>query len=115
MKLIVLMSTYNGEKYLREQLNSLVTQKFKPDQIMIRDDGSNDSTMDIIKYYADSYKFIKYYQGENLGPAKSFMELINKAEDADYYALCDQDDVWFDDKLSTAVDTLERGGSHDFF
>ena len=107
MRIIVLLSTYNGERYLREQLNSLVTQKLKPFQILIRDDGSSDATMDIIKYYADSYKFIKYYQGENLGPAKSFMELINKAEEADYYALCDQDDVWFEDKLSTAVNTLE--------
>ena len=101
------MSTYNGEKFLREQLNSLVTQKLKPDQIFIRDDGSTDATMDIIKYYADSYKFIKYYHGENLGAAKSFMELINKAEEADYYALCDQDDVWFEDKLQVAVNTLE--------
>ena len=107
MKLIVLLSTYNGEKYLREQLNSLVSQKLRPNQIFIRDDGSSDSTMDIIKYYADSYKFIKYYQGENLGPARSFMELIKKAGDADYYALCDQDDVWFEDKLSIAVETLE--------
>ena len=59
MKLIVLMSTYNGEKYLKDQLNSLVTQELLPDQILIRDDGSSDSTLDILKYYSDSYKFIK--------------------------------------------------------
>lgn len=107
MKLIVLMSTYNGEKYLKDQLNSLVTQELLPDQILIRDDGSTDSTMDILKYYSDSYKFIKYYKGENLGPAKSFMELIKNCDDADYYALCDQDDVWFKDKLKVAHETIE--------
>ena len=83
MKLIVLMSTYNGEKYLKDQLNSLVTQELLTDQILIRDDGSSDSTLDIFKYYSDSYKFIKYYQGENLGPAKSFMELIKTCDEAD--------------------------------
>ena len=108
MKLIVLMSTYNGEKYLKEQLNSLIQQELKPTKILIRDDGSTDSTLDIIKYYADNYKYIEYYQGENLGPAKSFFELINKSEDADYYALCDQDDVWYPDKLKVAVETLKK-------
>ena len=83
MKLIVLMSTYNGEKYLKDQLNSLVTQELLPDQILIRDDGSSDSTLEILKYYSDSYKFIKYDQGENLGPAKSFMELIKTCDEAD--------------------------------
>ena len=107
MKLIVLMSTYNGEKYLKDQLNSLVTQELLPDQILIRDDGSSDSTLEILKYYSDSYKFIKYYQGENLGPAKSFMELIKTCDEADYYALCDQDDVWFKDKLKVAYETVE--------
>ena len=53
MKLIVLMSTYNGEKYLKDQLNSLVTQELLPDQILIRDDGSSDSTLVILKYYSD--------------------------------------------------------------
>lgn len=108
MKLIVLMSTYNGEKYLKEQLNSLISQELKPDKILIRDDGSNDTTLDILKYYSDNYHFIEYYQGENKGPAKSFWELINVCEDADYYALCDQDDVWHKDKLKIAIDTLKQ-------
>lgn len=106
LKLVVLMSTYNGEKYLREQLNSLVTQDMMPDKILIRDDGSSDSTLEILKYYAENYDFIEYYQGKNLGPAKSFMELIKKAPTAKYYSLCDQDDVWFKDKLKVAVNKL---------
>ena len=108
MKLIVLMSTYNGERFLNDQLNSLIQQELKPSKIFIRDDGSSDSTLDILKYYADNYDFIEYYQGENIGPAKSFFELINKTEDADYYALCDQDDVWYLDKLKVAVNMLKK-------
>ena len=107
MSTVVLMSTYNGEKYLKDQLNSLVTQTLKPDKILIRDDGSSDSTLDILKYYADNYNFIEYYKGENLGPAKSFMELISNTKGYDYYALCDQDDVWFENKLEIAVNTLK--------
>lgn len=108
MKTIVLMSTYNGEKYLREQLESLLTQELLPTKILIRDDGSKDSTLDILKEYGDKHDFIEYYQGNNIGPAKSFFELINKAEGYDYYSLCDQDDVWLKDKLKVGVETLKK-------
>ncbi len=108
MKLTVLMSTYNGEKYIREQLDSLLRQTMRPDQILIRDDGSKDGTLCILEEYASEYPFIHYYNGKNKGPARSFWELILKSEDSDYYALCDQDDVWFEDKLETAVNMLEK-------
>ena len=108
MKTIVLMSTYNGEKYLREQLDSLLNQDLRPTKILIRDDGSRDDTVNLLEDYASQYNFIDYYCGKNIGPAKSFFELINNAEGYDYYALCDQDDVWFEDKLSTAINMLEK-------
>ena len=108
MKLIVLMSTYNGEKYIRDQLDSLLRQTLRPDLIYIRDDGSKDDTVAILEEYASEYPFIEYYSGKNKGPAKSFWELICNCEDADYYALCDQDDVWFEDKLEVAVNALEK-------
>lgn len=108
MKLIILMSTYNGEKYLKQQLDSLINQSFLPSKILIRDDGSTDSTIDILKEYSSKYSYIEFYQGENKGPAKSFWELINKAKGYDYYSLCDQDDVWFKDKLEKARSTLEE-------
>ncbi|MBR3251482.1 MAG: glycosyltransferase family 2 protein [Erysipelotrichaceae bacterium] len=111
MRLIVLLSTYNGEKYLREQLDSLLCQDLKPDKIFIRDDGSKDETVRILEEYAKNNECIEYYCGNNLGPAKSFFELINKCEEADYYSLCDQDDVWFKDKLSRAVELLEQEDS----
>lgn len=108
MKLVVLMSTYNGERYIREQLDSLLRQSLKPDLIYIRDDGSRDDTVAILEEYASEFSFIKYYSGKNMGPAKSFWELICNCEEADYYALCDQDDVWFMDKMETAISTLEK-------
>ena len=108
MKSIVLMSTYNGEKYLRQQLDSLLNQDLKPTKILVRDDGSKDETINILEEYSSKYSFIEYYYGKNVGPAKSFFDLINKCEDYDYYALCDQDDVWFKDKLSSAIKKLKQ-------
>ena len=108
MKIAILMSTYNGEKYLRQQLDSLICQDLSPTKILIRDDGSSDETVSILEEYASEYSFIDYYCGKNIGVAKSFFELINKYDGYDYYALCDQDDVWFKDKLSSAVSALEK-------
>lgn len=108
MKVIVLLSTFNGELYLKEQLDSLIKQTLKPYKIFIRDDGSNDNTLNILKEYKANYGFIDFYQGSNLKPAKSFFDLIKNTEEADYYALCDQDDVWFEDKLEAAVKLLEK-------
>ena len=108
MRVIVLLSSYNGERYIREQLDSLLAQKLQPYRIIIRDDGSSDGTISILEEYCKKYDFISFYTGENLKPAKSFWDLINNSEEADYYALCDQDDVWFEDKLERAVTLLEK-------
>lgn len=103
---LVLMSTYNGEKYLNTQLDSLVKQKDVDIHILIRDDGSSDRTIDIIKEYKDKYDFIDYYLGKNLGYAKSFWDLVKNASSYDYYAYSDQDDIWDEYKLSKAIDKL---------
>ncbi|MBR4461179.1 MAG: glycosyltransferase family 2 protein [Erysipelotrichaceae bacterium] len=108
MKTIVLMSTYNGENYLAQQLDSLLKQTHKPDRILIRDDGSQDGTIDILEAYSRENECISYYLGNNLGAGRSFWELIETCEDADYYALCDQDDVWMPKKLERALDLLEK-------
>jgi len=108
MKLAVLLSTYNGERYLKQQLDSLLDQELRPTYILIRDDGSSDGTIDILEEYCSKNDFIHYYSGENLKPARSFWNLIENAPDADYYALCDQDDVWFKDKLKRAAELLEK-------
>ena len=107
MKLIVLLSAYNGEAYIREQLDSLLAQTFRGVEILARDDGSADGTRAILAAYAQRGA-LRWYAGENLGPARSFWRLLQDAPDADYFAFCDQDDVWDTDKLEIAVSALER-------
>ncbi|SFN78782.1 rhamnosyltransferase [Pseudobutyrivibrio sp. UC1225] len=105
----ILMSTYNGEKYLEQQLSSIVAQKSVNLDVKIRDDGSTDSTIDIITKWSDKLR-ITYYVGENIGSASSFLELLYNVTPSKcgYYAFSDQDDYWLADKLSTAVDILEK-------
>lgn len=105
-KVVVLMSTYNGEEYLHEQLDSVFSQEGVEVNVIVRDDGSTDKTLFILQEY-EKKKPLKFYTGENLKPAKSFMDLVYNAPDAEYYALCDQDDVWVQGKLKAAVDFLE--------
>lgn len=101
----VLLSTYNGEKYLEEQINSLLQQQAVKISILARDDGSKDSTINILEKYKRKGS-LEWYTGDNLRPAKSFWDLIMKAPESDYYALCDQDDYWCPDKLSDAISKL---------
>lgn len=109
----ILMSTYNGAKYIREQMDSLLEQDCEAKGtaafcIIVRDDGSSDGTQDILEEYAGRYpKKISWYQGENHGVIRSFFELLQKAGASDYYAFCDQDDYWMPDKMSHAVETLQ--------
>lgn len=112
MKIAVLMSTYNGEKYLDQQLDSLYRQSLRDSmKIYIRDDGSRDRTPDRIRRWADKMD-IELYRGENVGPARSFWELfMDDSIRADYYAFCDQDDIWDPDKLEAAVRRL-NGNTH---
>lgn len=107
-KVCVLLSTYNGERYLEEQLNSLAAQKDVELQVLIRDDGSKDQTLHILENWTQKDKRFSYYYDVNKGPAKSFLDLIVNSPDADYYAFCDQDDVWDADKLAIAVKYLEK-------
>ena len=104
-KVCVLMSTYNGEKFLKEQLDSLVAQEGVDISILVRDDGSTDHTTDILKSYEKNINLI-WYEGRNLGWAQSFMDLIYHAPDCEYYAFCDQDDVWLPQKVKKAVSCL---------
>lgn len=108
-KVAVLMSTYNGERYLKEQLDSIFAQEDVEVSVLVRDDGSTDATMSILSKYESSHQ-LKKYTGENLGPARSFMQLLADAPSADYYAFSDQDDYWTADKLSTATSMLEKSG-----
>lgn len=110
MKVAVLMSTYNGEKYLDEQLKSLANQTVATSmKVYIRDDGSTDRTFDIIEYWKQ-YISIVLKKGNNVGPATSFWELLqDKSIQADYYAFCDQDDIWDSDKIEKGIQQLQMG------
>jgi glycosyltransferase involved in cell wall biosynthesis len=105
----VFLSTYNGEKYLKEQIDSLLKQKNVHVSILVRDDGSQDSTKNILEEYQKEGK-ISYYQGNNLGYSKSFLDLVNTKAQADFYAFCDQDDIWLPEKIITGIKKIEQAG-----
>lgn len=107
--LSVLLATYNGERFLREQLDSLIRQSYKNFQVYIRDDGSSDNTIAIIQEYMDKYgdKFILVEDDvSNRGPMNSFMYLLSVV-DSDYYMFCDQDDVWLENKIQDSIEKIQ--------
>lgn len=104
-KVQVIMSTYNGMKYIDEQIQSILNQKDVLIDLLIRDDNSTDGTYEYIK---DTYKQIKIFQGNNLGSTQSFFEALEKSENYKYYAFADQDDVWHPDKLFIAISKLKE-------
>lgn len=107
-KICVVLSTYNGEKYINEQIDSLLAQTYDNIEILVRDDGSWDKTVDIVNGYCDKCPNVRLYRGNNIGVTLSFYDLLqNIPDDAGYIALCDQDDVWLKDKLEVAVKALE--------
>lgn len=104
MKVEVVISTFNGEKYIEEQILSIFEQKNVEIHITVRDDGSKDNTVSILNLLAQKNpNKIKVICGENIGYRKSFMIGLKKSEEADYYAFSDQDDVWLPNKLDIAV------------
>lgn len=107
-KIQILMSTYNGEKYLNEQLESILIQKGKFEiKLLVRDDGSSDRTLDILKNYSKKIE-MTIIKGENIGVNSSLRELfLNCDISCDYFAISDQDDVWLENKLKIAVEKLE--------
>lgn len=113
-KVNILMATYNGEKYLRRQLDSLLAQTYDNIDIYVRDDGSKDYTVGLLKEY-ETKKDIKgkriiilQTEGENLRCPTSFYEIARRCEPASYYAFCDQDDEWYPNKIEWAVEQLEK-------
>ncbi|EHL68196.1 MULTISPECIES: glycosyltransferase family 2 protein [Synergistaceae] len=105
MQVSIIMSTYNGEKYLIEQIDSILSQTC-PVQLFVRDDGSADATHDILDYYQDKGK-LTWYEGENLGAGKSFFDAVLHAPEAEYYAFADQDDYWLPEKIEKAIDKIK--------
>lgn len=106
-KIKVLLSSYNGEYYIEDQIESILTQTHSNLEIYVRDDGSKDNTVAILENY-EKKGLIILEKGENVGFVESFFWLINNAGEADYYAFSDQDDVWFPEKLELAVEKLSE-------
>ena len=111
----VLMSTYNGEKYLKEQIDSIIKQKSVSVLLFIRDDGSTDTTIDIIKEYEKNYNNINFINKNNIsnvGVKKSFLEVLDfvykNYGEINYFSFADQDDVWKSDKLISGINRIQN-------
>lgn len=108
-RVTVLLSTYNGSEFLRQQLDSLYVQTYPDIRILVRDDGSSDSTRAMLEAERAKGRLELLEGHGNLGPARSFFELLKSAisTDTEFVAFCDQDDVWQPDKIARAVEKLK--------
>ena len=110
-KVDILLATYNGEKYLEAQLDSILTQTYSNFRLLISDDYSTDATREILQRYKNKDdRIILYYQDKNLGVVKNFEFLLNKV-DNNYYMLSDQDDIWKKDKIEKSLKKIEETGA----
>lgn len=99
----VVMATYNGEQYLREQIDSILNQTYPVYELIIQDDGSTDNTVAIVNEYANRNPVVKVFVNErNMGLNQNFKTAAMRAT-GDYVAISDQDDVWYSDKLERQV------------
>ncbi|WP_289960214.1 glycosyltransferase [Faecalibaculum rodentium] len=102
-----MMSTYNGDKYLREQIESILSQVGVKVNLIVRDDGSTDNTQKILQEYEAEGK-LKWYAGKNIGAAYSFLNLLKSISRDEFYAFSDQDDVWDKKKLLAGISKLKE-------
>ncbi|SHO57593.1 glycosyltransferase family 2 protein [Vibrio quintilis] len=110
MNVAVILSAYNGETYLREQIDSILTQSYQNFKLYIRDDGSQDQTRKILQDYEEKDARVTVFCGENVGCIHSFL-LAAKDVDADIYLFSDQDDIWMKEKIAWAVTYFEQQDS----
>jgi glycosyltransferase involved in cell wall biosynthesis len=105
----VLLSTFNGARYLREQLRSIAAQTLPAARITIRDDGSTDESDVLVREWAEGFPNVRRMNGARLGATNSFFTLLeNCGDECEYFAFADQDDVWLPGKLERAVASLGR-------
>lgn len=107
----ILLATYNGEKYLKEQIDSILSQTYSNFRLIISDDCSKDRTREILKEYErKDNRITVYFQEENLGYVKNFEFLLTKVEN-EIYALSDQDDVWLPEKIEKSIEKMKLENS----
>jgi len=105
----VLLATYNGGQFLNEQFRSIDSQTLPIARITVRDDGSTDDTLLQIEKWAHGRPGVSFWRGTRLGAIDNFFTLLKRAdEDCEYFAFCDQDDVWLPDKVERAVGAIRR-------
>ena len=110
MKISVVMTTYNGEKYIKEQLTSLKNQTRVPDEVLIFDDCSTDNTVTIVRNFIienPSGNYRLFENKKNKGWRRNFMEGFADAQ-GDIIFPCDQDDIWFEDKIENMEKIMEE-------
>lgn len=108
-KIAILLATYNGEKYISEQIRSILKQSYNNWNLYIHDDGSNDRTLEIVESYQEKYpQNIYILENKKVGGAKNnFFYLMSKVK-APYYMFCDQDDVWMPNKIELTVGRMKE-------
>lgn len=108
-KVCILLATYNGEKYLKEQLKSILNQTYKNFVVLISDDASQDDTVNIIQKYAKEFPDKIYYLGNEKkgGAVENFSFLLKNSVKADYYMFSDQDDIWCEDKVIKSINRIK--------
>ena len=105
----ILMATYNGARYLEEQLDSIINQTYQDWSLWIHDDGSKDNTLAILESYCQRYPDrinLMESQKKNLGAKGNFAFIYETVKEAEYYVFCDQDDIWNRDKLSRLISVM---------
>lgn len=106
----ILMATYNGERFIQEQIDSIINQSYTDWSLYIRDDGSTDNTVSIISSYSKKYpKKIVVLTDDTIhrGPTQSFMWLLQSVK-ADYYMFSDQDDIWLKNKVEISINMIKK-------
>jgi len=106
-KVSVALATYNGARYLQDQLDSIIHQKLKPDEIIVSDDHSTDATLDILEKY-QSKGLIKFFSNPGKGVIANFKNAVSNCNTENYVALSDQDDIWDADKLEVSAAALSQ-------
>ena len=107
-KIDILLATYNGEEYIKEQIDSILNQTYSNFRLLISDDNSTDKTLEIIRDYEKKDDRIKVFENkENNGVIKNF-EFLLKQVDSDLYMLSDQDDVWYENKIEETYRKLKE-------
>lgn len=114
-KVAVLLSTYNGNKYVSQLIDSIMNQSFDDFTLYIRDDCSSDNTLSIIKNFRDKYpnKIVLITSKQNIGSKRSFLSMVRDIE-SDYYMFADQDDVWMPNKIEISykkINEIQQSGN----